>query len=66
MICKNKNGIICPNGVEFIQEKLSCDFTDFKTREIIYNETKDIRTILYVKAFANNDDFEDYNLIDEQ
>ena len=34
-------------------------------QDLITNETKDIRNILYVKAFANNDDFEDFNLASE-
>lgn len=32
---------------------------DFNTREIINKETKDIRTLLVAKAFANEDDFEE-------
>ena len=41
------------------------DLIDYKNRDLITNETKDIRNILYVKAFANNDDFEDFNLASE-
>jgi His-Xaa-Ser system protein HxsD len=32
---------------------------DYKAREIIAAETKDIRTILYAKAFGDCDDFEE-------
>ena len=32
---------------------------DYKTREIIATETKDIRTILYAKAFADCEDFDE-------
>ena len=32
---------------------------DFKLRQIVAEETKDIRTILYAKAFA---DYEDFNI----
>ena len=32
---------------------------DYKAREIIATETKDIRTILYAKAFADCDDFDE-------
>lgn len=32
---------------------------DYKAREIIASETKDIRTILYAKAFADCDDFDE-------
>lgn len=43
-----------------IQHKISQLFSDFQLREIIDTETKDIRTVLYVKAFANLDEFEEY------
>lgn len=36
---------------------------DFKLRSIIQEETKDIKTILYAKAFFNND-IEETDLID--
>ena len=48
---------------EYVTHKFNQDLIDYKNRDLIVNETKDIRTILYVKAFANNDDFEDYNLL---
>lgn len=32
---------------------------DYKAREIIATETKDIRTILYAKAFADCEDFDE-------
>lgn len=35
------------------------DLIDFNTREIINRETKDIRSLLIAKAFANEDDFEE-------
>lgn len=43
--------------------QLNQDLIDNLNREIIFIETKNIRDILYVKAFSNNDDFEDFNLI---
>lgn len=50
------------NEVEWscTQQIISQMFSDYKLREIIDFETKDIRTVLYVKAFANLDDFEEY------
>mgnify|MGYP002620006777 CR=1 FL=1 len=30
---------------------------DYKLRQIVFQETKDIRTILYAKAFSDYDDF---------
>lgn len=43
-----------------IQQEISQLLSDYQLREIINTETKDIRTILYVKAFANLDEFEEY------
>lgn len=50
---------------EYVTHKFNQDLIDYKNRDLITNETKDIRNILYVKAFANNDDFEDFNLASE-
>lgn len=50
---------------EYVTSKFSQDLIDYKNRDLIMYETKDIRNILYVKAFANNDDFEDFNLASE-
>lgn len=50
---------------EYITHKFNQDLIDYKNRDLIVNETRDIRNILYVKAFANNDDFEDFNLMSE-
>ena len=55
-----KSGYKYSNNSKFNQ-----DLIDYKNRDLITNETKDIRNILYVKAFANNDDFEDFNLASE-
>jgi His-Xaa-Ser system protein HxsD len=45
---------------ETVLQKFNQDLNDYKLRQIIEQETTDIRTILYVKAFANNDNFEEY------
>ena len=45
---------------EIVIQKFNQDLNDYKLRQIVNQETNDIRTILYVKAFANNDDFEEY------
>lgn len=50
-----------PEKSEIIKSRLSRDFVDYKTREIIQQETQDIRNILYVKAFANCDDFVEFD-----
>jgi len=45
---------------EDVLQKINKDLNDYKLRQIISQETKDIRTVLYIKAFANNNDFEEY------
>jgi His-Xaa-Ser system protein HxsD len=45
--------------IEKIFPKIKNDLIDFKTREIISNETKNIREILIVKAFAHGDEFDE-------
>ncbi len=44
--------------------KLSADFIDYKNRAIIDSETRDLRNILYAKAFANSDDFVEFEFKD--
>ena len=51
---------------EYVTHKFNQDLIDYKNRDLVINETKDIRNILYVKAFANNDDLEDINLVSEK
>lgn len=54
------------SSLEDIASKLSQNLLDYKNREIILKETRNIRDILYIKAFANNDDFEDFNLLSQE
>ena len=57
-----KSGHFDEEEKDSLYKKISQDLIDFKTRELIFEETKEIRNILLIKAFANNDDFEDYFL----
>lgn len=41
-----------------IKEQIVNALNDYKLRQIIENETHDIRTILYAKAFADFDDID--------
>jgi len=52
--------------VQNLKFKISQDLIDFKVRDIINIETKNIRELLLIKAFANNDEFDDYNIILEE
>ena len=51
-----------PVDDEDLKKRFLQRLNDYKLREIIIEETKDIRTILYAKAFA---DCEDFSLEDE-
>ena len=44
-----------PNAVDWdeVKKRLSQLLTDYQMRELITAETKDIRNILFIKAFAN-------------
>lgn len=48
----------CNEDENVLKERFLTRLNDIKVQQIINNETKDLRTILYIKAFANNDDFE--------
>lgn len=51
----SENGIKC----EDIEKALFSSLNDYKLRQIIEDETHDIRTILYAKAFADFDDIDE-------
>jgi His-Xaa-Ser system protein HxsD len=56
---QSKNNHTNDETRQAVLSKFNQDLNDFKLRQIVNQETKDIRTILYVKAFANNDNFEE-------
>lgn len=47
------------NRIKEILPRIKNDLIDFKTREIILNETKNIRDLLIVKAFAHDDQYDE-------
>lgn len=47
-----------------IKESFFEKLNDFKLREVIDGETKDIRTILYAKAFGDFDDITEEEIIE--
>ena len=49
----------CQEDEKILKERFLTRLNDFKVQQIVDNETKDLRTILYIKAFANNDDLEE-------
>lgn len=55
---------ITQEAFDRIRKKLSVDFVDYKNRALIASETRDLRNILYAKAFANSDDFVEFEFKD--
>ena len=49
----------CQEDENALKGRFLTRLNDFKVQQIVDNETKELRTILYIKAFANNDDFEE-------
>ena len=47
-----------------MKTKLMQTLNDFKLRQIVADETRDIRTILYAKAFAEDEDLNEEDIHD--
>ncbi len=60
MITLTASEPISSEKFESISRKISANFIDYKNREIVESETRDLRNILYAKAFANSDDFVEF------
>ena len=45
------------NDSEITEEEFYCLLNDYKLRDIVAKETKEIKTILYAKAFADDEHF---------
>lgn len=56
-----KTGSISEQDLEV---KLLQTLNDFKLRQIVADETRDIKTILYAKAFAEDEDLSEENIHD--
>ena len=52
---KKKEGCFNLSELKDLEQELNQKFIDFNLRQIIQNETREIRSILYIKAFANQD-----------
>ncbi len=64
IVLEKKAGLISEEEFLKLKNQINQNLIDFKTRDIVNQETKNIRDILYIKAFANGDEFEDYNLME--
>ncbi len=60
MITLTASEPISSEKFESISRKISANFIDYKNREIVESETRDLRNILYAKAFSNSDDFVEF------
>lgn len=59
---EKKKGIITNEEFKLLKLRLNQDLIDFKTRDIVNQETKTIRELLLVKAFATTDEFDEESL----
>jgi His-Xaa-Ser system protein HxsD len=55
----NLSNSVMNNDLDLILNKVKNDLIDFKTREIVNLETKNIRELLIAKAFARGDEFDE-------
>ena len=60
ILLKHKTGDVTEDDLLRFEAEISQMFADYKVREIVRKETEGIRNILYLKAFANCSDLEDY------
>lgn len=51
-------------GEETLKAKLMQTLNDFKLRQIVADDTRDIKTILYAKAFAEDEDLSEEDIHD--
>lgn len=54
------NGSITEEGFAHLLSKIKNDLVDYKTREIIHKETKNIKEILIAKAFSSFDSYDEH------
>lgn len=52
------------DGVDDFESVLLRHLNDYKLRQIIADETRDIKTILYAKAFAEDEDLSEKDIHD--
>lgn len=54
----------CSINEQELEVKLLQTLNDFKLRQIVADETRDIKTILYAKAFAEDEDLSEEDIHD--
>lgn len=65
IILERRRGSISEEEFFKLKNQINQNLIDFKVRDIVNQETRNIRDILYIKAFAHGEDFEDYNLMND-
>lgn len=53
-----KEGVYSTEEINELNNRLSIDLIDYKTRDIISKETKNIRELIVAKAFMYSDEFD--------
>lgn len=58
--------LVSANGIETkdLENRVWAMLNDFKLRQIVADETRDIKTILYAKAFAEDEDLSEEDIHD--
>ena len=54
-----KEGDMSPKYVTMLKQKVQQDLVDFRTRDIVTQETRSIRELLIAKAFAHSDELDE-------
>lgn len=63
VLLEKKKDEISTTEFNRLKQKISQDLIDYKTREIIESQTRPIRQLLIIKAFATIDDFDGIDFI---
>lgn len=63
---EKKKGTISADEFRILKERLNQDFIDFKTRDIVNQETLSVRNLLLIKAFSVSDEFDEKNIFPDE
>ena len=59
VVLAKKDGEISDEYLTVLQSRVKRDLIDFKTRDIVSNETANVRDLLIAKAFSNSDEIDE-------
>ena len=63
---EKKKGIISTDEFQELRSQFNQLFIDYKTRDIVNQETISIRNLLLVKAFSVSDEFDEKNIFPDE